>query len=722
MVAKSPAKMSVSSLTSMSEPDEFRAEDGAMSDSCPMDLIRNIGIIAHIDAGKTTLTERVLYLTGRTYKVGEVHEGTAVMDWMDLERERGVTITAAATSCSWLGHSISIIDTPGHVDFTAEVERSLRVLDGGVVVFDATAGVEPQSETVWHQADKYGVPRICFMNKMDRPEADFYHAVHTIETRLGSKPLPLQAPLGEGKSFTGIVDLVTNKAWTFSDSIEASPTSGDIPDEYRSITEKLRERLLEKLAENDESFLDIYVEGSTLTHSDIRAAIRRVTLANKLVPVLCGTAFRNKGIQPLLDAVVNYLPSPSDVLPVQGSNPRTGEVMVRPADETEPFSALAFKVATDPFVGRLVYIRVYSGKVRASAQVLNSTRNQKERLGRLLRMHANRREEITEVSAGGIVGVLGLKSTFTGDTVCDIRAPILLESIQFPNPVVSVAIEPRTRVDQDRIVDALTKLAEEDPTFKVNYDSEMGQTLISGMGELHLEILTQRLQRDFGVDAKIGKPQVAYKETITRQVQSEGRFIKQFGGRGQYGHVWIELEPGERGSGFQFVDRIRDASIPKAFISSVKAGIEEALETGGPSGYPLVDIKAVLYDGSSHQVDSSEVAFKMAGAIALREGVRQADPALLEPIMRLHVTTPEEFLGDILGDLQARRAQIEGIEVQDGIRTVAAFIPLAEAFGYATDLRSLSEGRASHSMEFHNYQELPTSTVKQSTGSLDRTR
>jgi elongation factor G len=639
-----------------------------------------------------------------------------------LERERGVTITAAATRTSWLGYDINIIDTPGHVDFTAEVERSLRVLDGGVVVFDATAGVEPQSETVWRQADKYGVPRICFMNKMDRPEADFYYAVHTIETRLGAVPIPLQAPVGEGQSFEGVVDLITWKAWTFSDDIEVPPASSDIPEDFRGTAEKLRDALFERLAENDEEFMAAYIEGTPMTPSDVRAAIRRATLANRVVPVLCGTAFKNKGIQPLLDAVIHYLPSPPDVLPVQGIDPKTGETRTRPADESEPFAALAFKVATDPFVGRLVYLRVYSGKVKSSAQVLNTTKNQKERLGRLLRMHANRREEVEEIGAGGIVGVLGLKNTTTGDTICDLRAPILLESIHFPDPVISVAIEPKTRADQDRIVDALAKLAEEDPTFRVNYNRETGQTLISGMGELHLEILTQRLQRDFGLAAKVGKPQVAYKETITKATRSEGRFIKQFGGRGQYGQVWIELEPGERGSGFEFVDAIRDGSVPKGFIPSVRQGIEEALGTGGPMGYPLVDIKVTLCDGSYHQVDSSEVAFKMAGSLALRDGVRKADPVLLEPMMKLHITTPEEFLGDILQDLQSRRTQIEDIAVHGTTRTVDAIIPLGESFGYATDVRSQSQGRASHTMEFHSYQVMPPSLANQTAYSMGRVR
>jgi elongation factor G len=675
--------------------------------------VRNIGIIAHIDAGKTTVTERILYYTGRTYKIGEVDQGTAVMDWMPQERERGITITAAATTCFWKEHRINIIDTPGHVDFTAEVERSLRVLDGGIVILDAVAGVQPQSETVWRQANRYAVPRICFINKMDRVGADFLRTVGMIEERLKTKPLPLQLPLGTENSFEGIIDLVEEKAWIFPEEPGALPQERDIPESYQPLVAEQRRRLLERLAENDEQVMIAYVEDMELTVADIKAAVRRVTLANKMVPVLCGSALRNKGIQPLLDAVVDYLPSPLEMPPVRGINPLSGEEVIREPAEQAPFAALAFKVVSDPFVGRLVYFRVYSGRVKAGAQVYNATRDRKERIGRVLQMHANHREEVTEVAAGGIAAALGLKNTFTGDTLCDFDSPIVLESIRFPEPVVSVAIEPKTKADQDRLGETLAKLAEEDPTFRTHYDPETGQTIISGMGELHLEVLTDRMMREFKVEAKVGRPQVAYKETITRPARAEGRFIKQFGGRGQYGHVFIEVEPGERGSGFQFFDRVRGGAIPKEFIPAVEAGIREALESGVLAGYPLVDIKATLYDGSYHEVDSSEIAFKMAGSIALKEAVRRADPVLLEPVMRLEVVTPEQFLGDILSYLNARRARIEGIEVQGETKVIYCFVPLAESFGYATDLRSLSQGRATHSMEFHHYEEMPPSLAEQ---------
>jgi len=690
-----------------------RGRAGGMFEAFPLHQIRNIGIIAHIDAGKTTITERVLYYTGRTYKVGEVDEGTAVMDWMEQERERGITITAAATTCYWLGHRINIIDTPGHVDFTAEVERSLRVLDGGVVIFDAVAGVQPQSETVWRQADNYRVPRICFVNKMDRVGADFHRTVAMIEEVLGAKAVPIQLPLGEEKSFEGIIDLVENKAWTFSEDIDSLPVELGIPQDHVEKCQEQRRILLERLAEEDDQLMKPYLEGHTIAALDIKAALRRASLANKVVPVLCGSALRNKGIQPLLDAIVNYLPSPLDVPPVEGTHPKTGKVTTRSASEAAPFSALAFKVVSDPFVGRLVYFRVYSGKVKAKAQVLNSTREQKERLGRLLRMHANHREEVNEVYAGGIAAALGLKSTFTGDTLCDPAKPILLEAIRFPEPVISMAIEPKTKADQDRIGNALVKLTEEDPTFETSYDQETGQTIISGMGELHLEVLLERMRREFEVEARTSKPQVAYKETITQPAQAEGRFIKQSGGRGQYGHVMLKLEPGERGSGFAFTNQIRAGSIPKEFIPAVEAGVKETLERGVLANYPIVDIKVTLYDGSFHEVDSSELAFKMAGSIALKEGVHQAKPTLLEPIMKLDLFTPEQFLGDILGDIDARRANIEGIGVQGDTRVIHALIPLGETFGYATILRSLSQGRATHSMEFHHYQELPPALLEQ---------
>ncbi len=704
-----------SPTTSVAYPDleMLGVEAGQMSEALRLHQIRNIGIIAHIDAGKTTVTERILYYTGRTYKVGGVDEGTAVMDWMEQERQRGITITAAATTCRWLGHSINIIDTPGHVDFTAEVERSLRVLDGGVVVLDAVAGVEPQSETVWRQADGYHVPRICFVNKMDRLGADFHRTVNMIKELLRAKAVPVQLPVGVEKSYEGIVDLIENKAWIFSEDIDSGPVEMDIPRDYEDQAREQRELLLESLAEEDERFMSAYLDGHTLTASEIKAALRRACVANKLVPVLCGSALRNKGIQPLLDAIVDYLPSPLDVPPVEGIDARTGRIVARPANEAAPFSALAFKVVTDPFVGRLVYIRVYSGRVRAKAQVFNSAKGRKERLGRLLRMHANHREEVDEVEAGGIAAALGLKSTFTGDTLCDPSKPILLEAIRFPQPVISVAIEPKTKSDQDRIGEGLGKLTEEDPTFETHYDEETGQTVISGMGELHLEVLLERLRSEFKVESRTGKPEVAYKETVTQPAKAEGRFVKQFGGRGQYGHVMLKVEPGERGSGFTFVNQIRGAAIPREFIPAVEAGVKEALARGVLANYPIVDIKVTLYDGGFHEVDSSDIAFKMAGSIGLTEAVNRAKPTLLEPIMKLDMYTPERFLGDILGDLDARRADVEGIGVQGDTKVVHALIPLGETFGYATTLRSLSQGRATHSMEFHHYQELPPALLDQ---------
>ena len=686
---------------------ECRAEDRVMTRVFPLDHIRNIGIIAHIDAGKTTVTERILYHTGRTYKIGEVDEGTAVMDLMEQERERGITITAAATACHWQDHRINIIDTPGHVDFTAEVERSLRVLDGGVVVFDAVSGVEAQSETVWWQADRYKVPRICFINKMDRAGADFHRTVSMIEERLRAKALPLQLPMGAEGSFLGIIDLVENKAFIFAEDSDSRPIEMAIPAENQEVAIQHREALIEKLAEDDDQLMSAYLEGSSIALTELKAAIRRATLANRVVPILCGSALRNKGIHSLLNAIVDYLPSPSDMPPICGLAVGTEGQIFRQASDDAPFSALAFKAVSDPFMGRLVYFRVYSGKVRAGAQVLNSTKNQKERLGRLLLMHANRREEIAEADTGSIAATVGLKNTFTGDTLCDLSQPILLESISFPVPVVSIAIEPKTKAAQDRMGEALAKLAEEDPTFKIKYDPETGQTIISGMGELHLDVIVERLLREFKVEAKVGKPQVAYKETIAIPVRAEGRFIRQSGGRGQYGHVRIELEPLERGSGFQFVDRIRGGTIPKEYIPAVKAGIEESLESGIIAGYPMVDIKASLYDGSFHEVDSSELAFKMAASIALREGIVKAKPILLEPIMKLEAVTPLQFVGDIISDLVSRRGNIESFETRGDTCVLYSSVPLAEVFGYATHLRSLSQGRATYYMEFHHYQELP---------------
>ncbi len=686
---------------------------GTMSELFSTDRVRNIGIIAHIDAGKTTVTERLLYYTGRTYKIGQVDEGTAVMDFMDQERERGITISSAATSCYWLEHRINIIDTPGHVDFTAEVERSLRVLDGGVVVFDAVAGVQPQSETVWRQANKYHVPRICFVNKMDRVGANFNRTVDMIRKMLGAKALPIQMPLGEEKSFEGMIDLIEHKAWVFSDGADAPSVELQVPQAYLQRVREQRDLLVEKLAEEDEQLMRIYIEGHSASAAGIKAALRRATLAGKIVPVLCGTALKNKGVQPLLDAVVNYLPSPLDVPAVEGSDPETGRLASRPSSEEAPFSALAFKVVSDPFVGRLVYLRVYSGKAVGGERLLNSTRSEKERLGRLLRMHANHREEVQLVSAGDIVAAVGLKNTLTGDTLCEPGAPILLESISFPEPVISVAVEPRSKADQDRIGEAIQKLIDEDPTFQSHYDDETGQTIISGMGELHLEVLLERMRREFRVETKTGKPQVAYKETIKDSARAEGRFVKQFGGRGQYGHVVIEVEPGERGSGFAFVDKIKQAAIPKEYIPAVEAGIKEALQRGVLANYPLVDVKVTLLDGSYHEVDSSDMAFKMAGSLALKEAVRRAKPTLLEPIMKLEVFTPEQFLGDILGDIDGRRARIEDIGVQGDYREVRALIPLGETFGYTTVLRSMSQGKATNSIEFHHYQEVPSSQLEQ---------
>jgi len=679
--------------------------------SFPLERIRNIAIIAHIDAGKTTITERILYYTGRTYKIGEVDEGTAVMDWMKQERERGITITAAATTCYWQNHRINIIDTPGHVDFTAEVERSLRVLDGGVVVFDGVAGVEAQSETVWRQADRYNVPRICFINKMDRIGASFNRSLSMIEERLQAKPLPIQLPLGSEASYEGIIDLIENKAWRFDGSPDSEPLEVAIPESELAMCVEFRQALIEKLAEGDDRIMGAYLDGKSIAPNELRTALRKATLANKGVPILCGSALRNKGIRLLLDAIVSYLPSPLDMPPIRAIDTKLGAEVTRPARDDAPFSALAFKVVSDPFVGRLVYLRVYSGRVKAGARIFNATQGRKERIGRLLLMHANHREEIGEADTGAIVATLGLKGTFTGDTLCDSSQAILLESIRFPVPVLSVAIEPKTKVDQDRIGEALNKLTEEDPTFKVDYNQETGQTIISGMGELHLEVIVGRLFSEFRVGAKVGKPQVAYKETITIPVRVERKFVRQTGGHGQYGHVCLELEPVERGSGFQFVNQVKNGAIPKQYIPAVEIGIKEALETGVLAGYPVIDIKATLYDGSYHEVDSSDVAFRMAGSIALRDGMVKAKPILLEPIMKLEVVTPEQFLGDIIGNLNSRRGHIEAIETQGEMRVIHSSIPLAETFGYATSLRSLTQGRATHSMEFYRYEELPIELV-----------
>ena len=677
-----------------------------------MDEIRNIGFIAHIDAGKTTVTERVLFLSGLTHKLGSVDEGTAVMDWMDQERERGITITAAAATTSWKDHRINVIDTPGHVDFTAEVERSLRVLDGGVVVFDAVAGVQPQSETVWRQADKYRVPRICFINKMDRVGANFQRAIDMIRHRLKANPVPIQMPIGSNSEFQGVVDILEEKALIYTEgSILAE--EAPIPEEFREEYLNYRDALMEKVAETDESLLIKYLEGEEISSSELRSALRRSTIQNHIVPVLCGTALRTKGIQPLLDAIVDYLPSPLDVPPVTGVHPKTGEEMLREPGTDEPFSALAFKVVTDPYTGRLVYLRVYSGKVTSGSTVYNVTKGQRERMGRILKMFADRREEVSELQAGDIAATVGLKNTFTGDTLATENSQVLLEAIRFPQPVISMAIEPRSKADQDRLTDALIKLAEEDPTFIMRFDQETGQTVISGMGELHLEVLVERLKREFSVQANIGKPRVSYREAITSAVRVEGRFVRQTGGRGQYGHVWLEVEPLERGAGFVFEEKIVGGSIPREYIPVVKQGIRDTLENGIVGGYPVIDVKATLVDGSYHEVDSSEMAFRVAGGMGMREALRRAGSALLEPVMSVEVITPGDFLGEILSDLSSRRSQINNMEGQGDTQMVSAYTPLAEMFGYATDLRSITQGRASYTMEFDHYQRVPDNVVQE---------
>ena len=682
-----------------------------MSSGIPLEKIRNIGFIAHIDAGKTTVTERVLFFTGRTHKMGEVHEGTTVMDWMALERERGITISAAATTSTWKDYTINIIDTPGHVDFTAEVERSLRILDGGVVVFDAVAGVQPQSETVWRQADRYHVPRICFINKMDRLGANPQRTIDMIAHRLKANPVAIQIPVGIEDSFRGVVDLIEEKALLYPDQGTQIPQEGPVPQEMLEEFRDYRRKLVEKIAETDDYLITKYLEEEEITKEEIKQALRRATISYRLVPVVFGAALKSRGIQPMLDAIGDYLPSPLDVPPVKGLDSRTGNEIVKMPREDEPFSALAFKVVTDPFVGRLVYFRVYSGKINSGATVYNATKRTRERLGRILRMHAQHREEIDSIGAGGIGAALGLKDTFTGDTICDESAPVVLETITFPEPVISVAIEPKTRMDQDKLTDALLKLADEDPTFKVRYDRETGQTLISGMGELHLEVLVDRMKREFKVEGNVGRPRVSYREAITEPARAEGRFVRQTGGHGQYGHVWLELEPLERGAGFQFENRIVGGTIPREYIPAVAKGVKEAVETGVIAGYMVIDLKVTLVDGSYHPVDSSEIAFKAAASIALKQGLRKGNSVLLEPLMEVEVVTPGEFLGDVLGDLSARRAQIKNIEGQGSIQAVKALVPLAEVFGYATTLRSLTQGRANFTMEFKEYKEVPSSVA-----------
>jgi len=674
----------------------------------PLEKTRNIGIMAHIDAGKTTTTERVLYYTGVTYKMGEVDEGTAVMDWMVQEQERGITITSAATTCFWKDHKINIIDTPGHVDFTIEVERSLRVLDGAVALFDSVAGVEPQSETVWRQADKYGVPRIAFMNKMDRVGADFFMSVDSMIERLGANPVPIQIPFGAENEFRGSIDLVRMKAIYFDDeTLSAKYIEGDIPDLIMPMAREYREKMIEALADVDDNIMDKFLKGGEILIDEIKAAIRKGTIERKLTPVLCGSAFRNKGIQLLLDAIVDYLPSPLDIPPVTGVSPLDGSKISRRAEDSEPFSAIAFKVMTDPFVGQLTFIRVYSGILQSGSYVYNSTKGIKERIGRLLKMHANKREELKEVSAGDIAAVVGLRNALTGDTLCDEKNPIILVPMEFPEPVMSVAIEPKTKADQEKLSQALSKLAQEDPSFKVSFNEETGQTIISGMGELHLEIIVDRLLREFKVSANVGKPQVAYKETIKAVSKAEGKFIRQTGGRGQYGHVCIEIEPLEPGKGFEFVNAIVGGAIPKEYISAVAKGIKEAVDRGILAGYPVVDIKAKLYDGSYHEVDSSELAFKIAGSIGFKEAAKKAKPILLEPIMSVEIVTPEEFLGDVIGNFNSRRGKVQSIERRVNAQIIKAQAPLSEMFGYATDLRSITQGRATYTMQFSHYEEVP---------------
>jgi len=674
----------------------------------PLERNRNIGIMAHIDAGKTTTTERVLFYTGVSYKMGEVHEGAAVMDWMEQEQERGITITSAATTCFWKDHRINIIDTPGHVDFTIEVERSLRVLDGAVAIFDAVAGVEPQSETVWRQADRYHVPRVAFVNKMDRVGADFDFVVRTLRERLGANPVPLQLPLGSEAGFRGVVDVIREKAVVWRDeSLGAEFEEREVPEEMRAAVEQARERVIEAAADYDDALMARFLEGEPIHPDAVRKALREATLRLAVVPVLCGAAFRNKGVQPLLDAIVDYLPSPLDVPPVEGQHPKTGEAIQRRADDHEPFAALAFKLTTDKHVGHLTYIRVYSGRVKVGDQVLNATRGRKERIGRLLRMHANKRQEIEEIYAGDIAAVVGLKGITTGETLCDAQKPVLLESLDFPDPVIAIAIEPRTKADMDRLAQSLERLAQEDPSFRVTVDDETGQTLISGMGELHLEIITDRLLREFGVQANVGRPQVSYKETITRPVEVEGRYIKQTGGAGDFGVVRLEVEPGPRGSGFQFESAVKRGAVPKEFIPAVEAGCSEALGGGELAGYPVVDVKVRLVDGQYHDVDSSERSFKIAGSLGMKEALRKARPVLLEPVMKVEAVTPEEYVGPVQGDLSSRRGDITGIERRGNAQAIHAEVPLANMFGYVNNLRSMTQGRATYTMQFSHYAEVP---------------
>jgi elongation factor G len=691
-----------------------------MARKFPLEKTRNIGIMAHIDAGKTTTTERILYYTGRTHKMGEVHEGAAVMDWMEQEQERGITITSAATACEWEGHRINIIDTPGHVDFTVEVERSLRILDGAIAIFDSVAGVEPQSETVWRQADKYRVPRVAYVNKMDRTGADFFGAVETMRERLGAHPLPIQLPLGQEAEFEGVIDLIENKAVVWADELGTEIEEREIPSDLTELAHEHRTHLIEACADYDDELMEAYLNDEAIPHERIASSLHRATLDIKVTPVLCGSSFKNKGVQPLLDAIVELLPSPLEVPPVEGIEPASkggngGGPAQRPPDDKAPFAALAFKVMADPYVGKLTYFRVYSGKLAAGSRVLNASSERTERVGRLLMMHANHREEIEECYAGDICAGVGLKQTSTGDTLCAPDAPIELETIEFPEPVIAVAIEPKTKADQEKLAASLARLAEEDPTFQVETDQETGQTLIHGMGELHLEVIVDRLLREFNVDANVGRPQVAYRETIRSAAEKvEGRFVRQTGGRGQYGHVVINLEPAP-GEGFDFVNQIKGGTIPSEFLPAVEAGIEEALQSGVKAGFPMVDVRVELIDGSSHDVDSSEMAFKIAGSMALQEAARRAKPVLLEPVMAVEVVTPEEFLGDVIGDLSRRRGKVEGQEPRGNAVAIQSTVPLGEMFGYATDLRSSTQGRATFTMQFERYEEVPSSIAEQIT-------
>jgi len=684
-----------------------------MATEYPLERTRNIGIIAHIDAGKTTVSERILFYTKKIYKIGEVHEGAATMDWMEQEQERGITITAAATTCFWADHRINLIDTPGHVDFTVEVERSLRVLDGAVVVFDGVAGVEPQSETVWRQADKYGIPRFCFVNKLDRTGADFWRVVDMIRDRLGATAVPVQLPIGTESAFRGVIDLVSMKAITYGNDVDDPGETGPIPGELADEAAKWHDKLVETLADLDDDIAHKFLEGQPVEADELRRALRAGTLAYRIVPVLCGSALKNKGIQPMLDAVIDYLPGPLDVPPVTGIDPRTHEQVVRHTDPNEPFAGLVFKIAADPFVGKLAFFRVYSGTLKSGSYVYNSTKGHKERVGRLVQLHANHREEVDAVSAGEIAAAVGLKNTFTGDTLTDGAHPIVLEAITFPEPVIELAVEPKTKADQDKMALALHRLAEEDPTFRVSTDQESSQTRIAGMGELHLEVIVDRMLREFKVQANVGRPQVSYREAIRKAAKAEGRLVRQTGGKGQYGHAVITLEPLERGSGYVFESKIVGGAIPREFWKAVEEGIRDALAGGVVAGYPLIDAKATLIDGSFHEVDSSEMAFKIAGSLAAKAAVAKADPVILEPVMRVEVVTPENFMGDVIGNLNARRGSVDSIEERATSRVIAAHVPLAEMFGYATDLRSMTQGRATYSMEFARYAEVPASIANE---------